>query len=212
MNTIHTLSSASVSLSRSLSRATLRTALLASALAFATGCGGEMPTSVAGADLDGTWRTGCFPTAVGFAKTTLAYSNLSLVGTYAEYSDSACTQAIHVSRWTGTTTVAGPARNGVTPIDISFATFTSTALTADNAMQNNNYRYCGATDWRANVERNVLGAECQGFAIPIGGRSLDIYRVNGSTLNFGQNAQIAVNPSETTRPTMLDTARVFTRG
>ena len=154
------------------------TALLTATMALATGCGADVPaTATAGADLNGTWETSCFPTMVGFAKTTLAYSNLALTGTYSEYADSACTQAIHVSRWTGTTTVAGPARNGLTPIDIAFATFTSTALTADNATQNNNYRYCGATDWRANVERDVLGADCQGFAIPRGARSLDIYQV-----------------------------------
>lgn len=183
--------------------------LLASALA--AGCGGEVPAAAAGADLDGTWRTQCYPTPVGFATTTLAYANLALAGTYTEYSDAACTQAIHVSRWTGATTVSGPARDGMTPIDVSFATFTSTALTADNAAQNNNYRYCGAADWRADVERDVLGAECQGFAIPRGARSLDVYRVDGTALRFGQGAQIAVSPAESTRPTMLDAARVFTR-
>jgi hypothetical protein len=195
------------------SRASLfRTALLAATMALATGCGGEMPASAAaGADLDGTWQTQCFPTAVGFAKTTLAYSSLALTGTYAEFADSACTQAIHVSRWTGAATVPGPARNGLTPLDITFATFTSTALTADNATQNNNYRYCGATDWRANVERDVLGADCQGFAIPRGARSLDLYKVEGSTLRFGQGAQIAVSLTESMRPTALDVARVFTR-
>lgn len=116
-----------------------------------------------------------------------------------------------MSRWTGTTTVSGPARNGMTPIDVSFATFTTTALTADNAAQNNIYRYCGATDWRAGAERDVLGAECQGFAIPRGARSLDVYRVDGSELRFGVGAQIAVNPAGSTRPTMLDAARVFSR-
>lgn len=187
----------------------LRASLLAASLAVA--CGGESPTSVAGADLDGTWRTQCFPTSVGYATTTIAYADLALVGTYTEYSDSACTQGIHVSRWTGATTVSGPARNGVTPIDVAFATFTSTPLTADNAAQNNSYRYCGITDWQANVERDVLGADCQGFAIPRGARSLDIYQVDASTLRFGQNALIAVNPTESTRPTALDAARGFAR-
>jgi hypothetical protein len=204
MNTTSTLEAARTTL--------FTTTLLAAAMALATGCGGEMPaTATAGADLDGTWQTQCFPTMVGFAKTTIAYSNLALTGTYAEFSDSACTQGIHVSRWTGTTTVSGPARDGLTPIDIRYATFTSTALTADNATQNNNYRYCGATDWRANVERNVLGADCQGFAIPMGARSLDVYKVEGTTLRFGQGAQIAVNLTEAMRPTMIDATRVFTR-
>lgn len=186
--------------------------LLAATLCLAAGCGGVEPAAAPGADLDGTWRTQCYPTQVGFAMTTIAYSKLALTGTYTEYSDAACTQAIHVSRWTGTTTVSGPARDGVTPIDIAFATFTSTALTADNATQNNNYSYCGFTDWRANVERNVLGAPCQGFAIPMGGKSLDIYQVTTNALRFGQGAQIAVSPSEATRPKMLDAMRVFTRG
>jgi hypothetical protein len=204
MNTTSTLAASPTTL--------FTTALLAAAMALATGCGGEVPASAnAGADLDGSWQTQCFPTTVGFAKTTIAYSSLALTGTYAEYADSACTQAIHVSRWTGTTAVSGPARNGLTPINITFATFTSTALTADNATQNNNYRYCGATDWRANVERDVLGADCQGFAIPRGARSLDVYQVEGNTLRFGQGAQIAVGLTESMRPTMLDAARVFTR-
>lgn len=186
------------------------------AAALATGCGADPSSasadaSTAGSDLNGTWRTACFPTPVGFATTSLTYTNLALEGTYTEYSDNACTQAIHVSRWTGTTTVPGPVRDGATPIDIAFATFTSTALTDANATQNNMYQYCGFTDWRANVTRNVLGAMCQGFAIPVGARSLDIYRVEGGTLRFGQNALIAVNPAESTRPTMIDAMRVFTR-
>lgn len=208
MNTTHTTRTHDA---HSTARRTLRASLLAASLAMATGCGDEAATSTAGVDLDGTWRTQCFPTPVGFATTTLAYANLALTGTYAEYADSACTQAIHVSRWTGTTTVSGPARDGATPIDIAFATFTSTPMTADNAAQNNSYRYCGITDWQANVERNVLGADCQGFAIPTGARSLDIYRVDGSTLRFGLGAQIVVNPSESTRPAALDASRVFTR-
>lgn len=193
----------------------LNTASLVAAVtlvaSLATGCGGEDPAAVASAELNGTWQTQCFPTMVGFATTTLTYSNLALAGAYTEYSDRACTQAIHVSRWTGHGTVSGPARNGVTPIDIAFDSFTSTALTADNATQNNSYQYCGFTDWRANVERDVLGAMCQGFAIPRGARSLDIYQVDATSLRFGQGAQIAVNPAESTRPSAIDVGRVFTR-
>jgi hypothetical protein len=192
-------------------------ALALTALPFVAGCGADANTTAAdaavspGADLNGTWRTVCHPTPVGFAMTSLTYTNLNLEGTYTEYSDNACTQPVHVSRWTGTTTVSGAPRNGATPIDIAFVTFTSTALTDANAMQNNAYQYCGLTDWRANVERNVLGAMCQGFSIPMGARSLDIYRVEGSSLRFGQNAQIAVNPAESTRPATIDDMRVFTR-
>lgn len=203
------------SMTRTASTLTARAlrAALAASLTLAVGCGGEDPAApaAAGADLDGTWQTACAPTAVGFATTTLTYANLALRGAYTEYSDAVCTQAIHVSRWTGTAAVSGPARDGATPLDVTFATFTSTALTADNAAQNNSYRYCGATDWRANAERDVLGADCQGFAIPRGARSLDLYQVAGSALRFGQNARILVNPPESSRPTAIDAARVFTR-
>ena len=211
MRLISSLLSRSSVFASSSSQGLSRLGLIAAALATAIGCGADPAATMPGADLNGTWRTQCFPANVGYATTTLTYTSLALVGTYTEYSDNACTQAIHVSRLTGTTTVSGPARNGLTPIDIAFATFTSTALTADNATQNNNYQYCGFTDWRANVERNVLGASCQGFSIPMGARSLDVYQVQGNNLRFGQASQIAVNPSESTRPTMLDAARVFTR-
>ena len=155
--------------------------------------------------------TGCFNTGFAFAKTTITYADLALSGSYDEFTDDACTSAIHTSHWTGTSTIAGTTENGETKIDIAYATFTSTPLTADNAATNNSYQYCGFSDWADNVEKNILGAPCQGFAIPEGGRSLDIYKITGDTLLFGTNARIGTDVTETDRPTALNEFNVFTR-
>jgi hypothetical protein len=141
----------------------------------------------------------------------LTYADLSFTGTYNEYSDAACTDAYHISEWTGTATVGDEVAPGIRKLDIAFVSFSSTALTAENAQQNNDYAYCGFTDWEAGVEKDVLGADCYGFSIPVGGKSLDIYSVEGDTLLFGVDAKIAAELAETDRPTELDEARVFTK-
>lgn len=177
------------------------TALLLSA------CGGEEP----GADLNGQWTTGCVQGYMGYTETILQYTELALVGTYTEYSDAACAEAYHVSKWTGTATVGEQLASGPWKLDLAFSSFTSTALTADNAATNNSFVYCGFTDWEAGVEKDVLGADCYGFSIPEGGKSLDIYQVDGDTLLFGTNASIGTDLTEADRPTSLDESRVFTR-
>lgn len=168
-----------------------------------TGGAGAVP----GSDLDGTWKTACYMKA----QTTLAYDALALTGTYTEFSDDACTTPIHVSKWTGTGVVTGETAAGDTKLDLSFTSFKSTALTAENAAFNNTNQYCGATDWAANVEKDILGKDCYGFSIPVGGKSLDIYRVEGSTLKFGQGSKIGTNLTEADRPTSIDDTRVFTK-
>ena len=167
-----------------------------------TACGGN-----AGADLDGTWQTACYEKT----QTTLHYDALALTGTFTEFSDDACTDAIHISEWTGTATVGDQLDSGGTQLDLAFATFTSTPLTAENAETNNGYVYCGFTDWAANVEKDILGADCYGFSIPEGGMSLDIYEVDGDSLRFGVGAVIGTDLTEADRPTKLDDTRVFTR-
>ncbi|MBM4280514.1 MAG: hypothetical protein FJ137_07060 [Deltaproteobacteria bacterium] len=136
---------------------------------------------------------------------------LALSGNYDEFSDAACTSAIHTSHWTGTSTIPGTTASGETKIDIAYATFTSTPLTADNATNNNNYSYCGVTDWASGVEKDILGAPCQGFAIPVGGESLDIYKITSDSLLFGTNAPIGMDLTEDARPTTFNELTVFTR-
>jgi hypothetical protein len=199
-------------------------ALFTAAIAFAPGCGdagastggGGSPTTSAGtggsapapgSDLDGTWTTPCWQKTT----TSLTYAKLSFTGTYTEYGDDACTSPIHVSKWTGTAAVTGQTPAGDTKIDLAFATFASTALTADNAAFNNMNMYCGLTDWQANVEKDVLGKDCYGFSIPAGGKSLDIYRVEGDTLKFGKGAKIGTSLTEADRPSAIDDTRVFTK-
>lgn len=214
-------------------RSSLGLALVAISLSFAAACGGSDAGNTGGAggstgstgtggtgtatgtgtettpgsDLDGTWKTACYMKA----ETTLAYDKLALTGTYTEFSDDACTAAIHVSKWTATGKVTGETAAGDTKLDLSFTSFKSTALTAENAMFNNMNMYCGATDWAANVEKDILGKDCYGFSIPVGGKSLDIYRVEGQTLKFGQGSKIATDLAESDRPTAIDETRVFTK-
>lgn len=162
---------------------------------------------VAGADLIGGWASACYANT----QTTFTYTETTFVGTYDEYADEACATPYHTSEWSGTYSVGAADDAGVTPIDLAFLTFTSTPLTEDNAAQNNAYAYCGYTDWAAGETKDILGAECYGFSIPVGARSLDIYRVDGDELTFGQGAAIAVDVAESSRPTVLDETRVFVR-
>ena len=176
------------------------------------GCSNAAPPGARGSELNGTWETSCFDNnGFNFARTTLQYTDLALAGTFEEYEDAACTRATHVSHWTGVATVSGTTAAGETKLDLSFVTFTSTSLTMANADFNNMSAYCGFTDWVANVERNALGAPCYGFAIPVGGESLDIYRVEGNTLRFGQGSMIGSDLPESARPTALSTFQTFTR-
>lgn len=180
---------------------------LALATAFTGGCGEADGDAADGRDLDGTWTTACYQKTT----TSLTYADLDLVGTYTEYADDACTSAIHVSTWTGTGTVAGQTAAGAHKLDLSFASFESTALTAENADFNNTNMYCGLTNWTAGVKQDVLGRDCYGFSIPEGGESLDIYMVDGDTLKFGKGAIVGTDLSEADRPSSIDDTRVFTR-
>ena len=184
----------------------------ASAIGAFAGCGGGATPGVPGSELDGTWQTPCFDNrGFNFARTTLAYDNLALTGTFEEFEDAACTRATHVSHWTGIGVVSGTTAAGESKLDLSFTAFTSTSETMANADFNNMNAYCGITDWAAGVERDVLGATCFGFSIPVGGESLDIYRVDGDTLRFGEGSMIGLDLPESARPTMLSTTQVFTR-
>jgi hypothetical protein len=184
---------------------TLLLALLAGCTAAQTNDTAD--TSAPSADLTGTWASACYATT----QTTFTYTDTEFVGTYDEYTDDTCTTAYHHSEWTGTYAVGHTDAEGVTPIDLAFLTFTSTALTEDNAAQNNAYAYCGFTDWEVDVERDILGADCYGFSIPVGGKSLDIYRIDEDALMFGKGAQITTEPDESSRPTVIDETRVFSR-
>ena len=189
----------------------LATACPGSSEADGAGEGEGEGEGATGADLNGTWVTGCFNTGFAFAKTTISYDDLALSGSFDEFDDADCTNGIHTSHWTGTSTIAGTTATGETKIDIAYATFTSTPLSAVNATTNNSFQYCGFSDWSANVEKNILGAPCQGFAIPVGGESLDIYQVTDATLLFGTDAPIGTNLTEADRPTTLNENNVFTR-
>lgn len=171
-------------------------------LVAAAGCGAP-----SGADLDGTWESPCY---MG-AKTQLVYSNLALNGTYIEYSDMTCTTQRHITTWTGTAAVGDEVQAGVHKLDLSFSSFRSKPLTATEASFVNQNQYCGFTDWMAGVEKDVLGRSCYGFSIPIGGKSLDLYQVSGTTLLFGKGSKIAVQLSEADRPSELDPQRPFTK-
>jgi hypothetical protein len=165
-------------------------------------------------DLDGTWETPCAlgPGAQLKSKTQLVYANLKLTGTYKDYADEACTVQLGQSVWTGTATVgAAVGASGAKKLDLSFASYRYTPLTDAAAATNNQYMYCGISDWKANTERDVLGSSCFGFTIPVSGRSLDLYLVSGSTLKFGKDSKISAAPQEADRPTALDDSRVFTR-
>lgn len=163
------------------------------------------PTEVAAAELEGTWLSPCFPTsATQSAQTRIAYRELALTGTYSEYSDSACQTLRHVGTWTGTASNGAELRPGVRKLDLAFASFKSKPITQAEADLVNGYRYCGITDWAPGVERDILGRDCVNFAIPVGGKSLDIFQRDGETIRFGKGAKIAATLAESDRPTELD--------
>lgn len=175
------------------------------------GCGNG---TTGGNDLDGTWETPCvaLPMQQLYAKTRLVYSSLSLTGTFSDYADAACTKGMGVSTWTGTATVGGPAAAAAaTQLDLTFDTYKYEPLSDQAAAVNNMYKYCGISDWTAKVEKDVLDHPCNGFAIPTAGKSLDIYKVEGSSLKFGKGAKISAAPAESDRPTVLDDTRAFNR-
>jgi hypothetical protein len=159
-----------------------------------------------GSELDGVWRSSCFERAI----TELTYDSLTLVGTYTTYADDGCATPVARNIWTGKG-VVGSTKNDATRIDLAFQSFRAIALDAGTAGFFNQSSFCGLTGWAANVERDVLGASCPGFSIPVNGKSLDIYRVTDRSLVFGRESKVLVAPTEADRPVQLDLTRVFTR-
>jgi hypothetical protein len=92
----------------------------------------------------------------------------------------------------------------VRKIDLTFESFRSKPLTQAEADLVNGYHYCGITDWAPGVERDILGKDCVNFSIPAGGKSLDIYQREGTTMHFGKGSKIAASLTESDRPTELD--------
>lgn len=160
-----------------------------------------------GAELEGSWSTPCYQGA----QTRLTYEGLALTGTYTEYVDMACTTPRHIATWTGHAVVGAEVAPGVRKLDLAFDGFRSVALTAEEAALVNQNQYCGLTDWAPGVERDILGRDCYGFSIPVGGQSLDVYQVDGDGLLFGKGSKILVAPSESDRPAELDPMRPFSR-
>jgi hypothetical protein len=176
------------------------------ALVFAAGCATTpaAPTST-GADLDGTWKTACGNKSI----TTIEYAGLKLNGTYTAYADDACTTPVAVNKWSGHSTIAGAGAEGATKIDVHFDSFTANALTAEQATKWSGFGYCGKSDWAENTEIDVLGLQCQGFAVPKNGVNLDIYKVDGSTLMFGKGSKITAEAKEADRPATLNASWAF---
>ena len=158
-----------------------------------------------GSDLNGTWKTACGNKSI----TTIEYAGLQLKGTYTAYADDACTTPVAVNRWSGHSTIAGAGADGATKIDVHFDSFNATALTEEQSTTWSGWGYCEKTDWAANVEVDVLGKKCQGFAVPQNGVNLDIYKVSGTTLVFGKGSKITAEPNEADRPAALNAGWAF---
>jgi predicted ester cyclase len=158
-------------------------------------------------DLNGVWETGCFMRS----KTRLSYDDLKLRGSYFEYADDLCTNATHLTTWTAVATTGDSVAGGARKLDLSFSSFKSKPLTAANAAASNQMKACGFSDWADQVEKDVLGANCGYFSIPMGAKSLDLYLRAADTLQFGQGSKIGASLSETDRPMQIDLNRVFTK-
>ncbi len=178
-----------------------------------TSCDPQKPPAVETVALNGTWETPCFlvPGQQLKSKTKLVYVNLKLTGTYTDYADDGCTVIRGQSTWTGTATIGAAAADGSKKLDLAFDTYRYKPAVAEAAMVNNQYMYCGFSDWAANVEKDVMGRMCYGFSIPQSGKSFDIYKVEGTTLKFGKDSKISATPQESERPAAIDDSRVFTR-
>jgi hypothetical protein len=191
-----------------------RCLLLGMPLALLWSCGPVDATPVAPKDdLNGTWETPCFlvPGQQLKSKTRLVYNSLKLTGSYTDYADADCKVVRGASTWTGTATVgAAGAAAGSKKLDLSFDSYKYKPVVAEAATVNNQYMYCGFMDWVANVEKDVLGRACFGFSIPVGGKSFDLYKVEGNTLKFGKDSKISASPQEADRPSVIDENRVFT--
>jgi hypothetical protein len=185
---------------------TSRIATAALLLATLIGCTDD-PTAleVARDDLEGTWTSACYQAT----QTTLTYRQLQLSGTFTEFTDQACASPRHIASWTAQATGGETVSPGVRRLNLAFTAFRSKALTAAEAALVNQNAYCGITDWAANVERDILGLNCYGLSIPMGGKSLDIYQRDASSLRFGKDSKISAAPLEADRPTEIDPTRVF---
>lgn len=180
--------------------------LVSLAALFASACATTPSAPVSdGSDLNGTWKTACGNKSI----TTIEYAGLKLNGTYTAYADDACTTPVAVNKWSGHSTIAGAGPAGSTKIDVHFDSFTATALTDEQATKWSGFGYCGKSDWAANAETNVLGMQCQGFAVPNNGVNLDIYKIDGTTLMFGKGSKITAEPKEAERPATLNSSWAF---
>jgi hypothetical protein len=140
-------------------------------------------------DLEGSWTNAC----ASKGQTTLSYTGADLTGVYTTYAEDTCTTATTATTWTAAIDGGDAKSGGFRTLDISYTGFHAKALNQAGMDYLNSNAFCGSTDWSSNLEKDILDKECFGFTLPTGGRSLDIYKIDGNTVAFGMGAKTATD-------------------
>jgi len=186
---------------------------------LAVGCGKTeeevTATATAIAELAGTWSTGCTNPSEGeYKKDSYIHSGLTLTRSMISYSDAACATKYLTFDITGTVTSPGDATTpaGAKKLNFTYVSATATIHTDAIVTAANASSLCGYTDFVKDVPKSVLGKTCgSGRAIGNTGEvGYDVYKITGTTLQLGDEDTVTGTPSDTNRPTALETT-TFTK-
>lgn len=200
--------------------------VLVSAAAI-TGCGIGERSKEARKDAENKWELSgeysnrCHaPTIVNailkddFAKETYDYNVTgTFTQSYALHEDAACSQLKLTRSIGGKYEIVGDS-DKVAEAKMVNLTINSATLTPGSdavAVELNDDKYCGITDWKSGVASNILDKDCGGLTVRNGEVIFDIYKVQDNTLYMGKTSFFRNGSSGSTRPEALDTDLFFTR-
>lgn len=184
---------------------------LAAAAVLVTGCLGKTDdTAAAKTELEGTWVNACKADGDNsYAKQTMVFSGNALTATYTLYSDAACateaaviTTSLTVALGAAVTTPADSKK-----IDMTYGTSVFKPKTAAAVTSFNTASLCGASDWKLDTEKDVSGKTCGGGdPVPaVGAVEYTVYKLSGTSLQFGKATAAANGKTDATRETDIDT-------
>ena len=107
------------------------------------------------------------------------------------YENSDCSGDANVSMqiagtFSGGVAVASP--SGAKTIDLTYSTWTITPSSSAVADYMNTNSFCGVSTFAANTATNVMGKNCGGGAVNVGDVEPQIYKITGTTVQFGEDA------------------------
>ena len=168
----------------------------------------------ANTEYDGTWRAGCAGTQGAYSTEFIKIGDNKIDYNVAVFGDASCTNQYVDLKTSGTIDIGAMSQSTEMARDtqIILSKITITPRSAFVAMMLNSKNMCGYNNWKANVEKDVAGKECDEKQMPkVGDSAYDLVSIQNSKLFYGEKTDENDGTTPEKRPKNLDKARPFSK-